>query len=112
LFSPLIVTWLNLERTQTFLFLSFWYGISVRSRARARAEIPLDTAALLGDTGDMTAELPIERRRPGDEGIPIVFHVQGSLRRSKLFSRYTGDLVGVSCIAPLPRITPRLLTVS
>jgi hypothetical protein len=41
---------------------------AIRSLARAYVRNSLDPAALLGDAGEMMAEIPAERRRPRDEG--------------------------------------------
>ena len=46
----------------------FFLKKPVRFAAPLEPETPLDPAALLGDAGDMVSEMPVERRRPRDEG--------------------------------------------
>jgi hypothetical protein len=46
----------------------FFLKKPVRFPTPLAPETPLDPAALLGNAGDMAAEMPVERRRPRDEG--------------------------------------------
>jgi hypothetical protein len=54
------------------------------SSPRFAPETPLDPASLLGDAGDMAAEVPVERRRPRDQGKAqaVVDHGASSVRSS------------------------------